>query len=405
MHLMILAKTNLLSNKNNLNILRSLLYLFLLLIAVSSCQQDLYKGETAQNGTNGEVPIGKADIKYARGFSILYYKNFKLVDVYNYSNGQIDTLQYLLIKRGGAIPGGFPMAQVIETPIKSIIGMSSMHVALIDFAEADGILTGLGNLKYVSSPKVRSYIKQGKIKEVGQESNINNELVLTMHPSVIMAVGNATAKINRFKILTDAGIPVIQNAEYLESTPLGRAEWVKLMGALVEKEALVNRKFNAIDIEYNRLSLLASKAADKPHVITTMPVKGVWYVPEGNSYLTHFLKDAGGTSKWSDVKGIGTLPLSFEVVAPEALKADFWLNIGYVNSKQEMTARDIRFADFRPFKNGNVYNYNKRTNDAGANDYWESGAVNPQVVLSDLIKILHPELLPKHQLVYYKQLK
>lgn len=103
----------------------------------------------------------------------------------------------------------------------------------------------------------------------------------------------------------------------------------------------------------------------------------------------------------------GTLewPLSFEVVAPEALKADFWLNIGYVNSKREMTARDNRFADFRPFKNGNVYNYNKRTNDAGANDYWESGAVNPQLVLSDLIRILHPELLPKHELVYYHQFK
>jgi len=351
------------------------------------------------------MPIGKANIKYARGFSILYYKKFKLVNVYNYNNGQIDTLQYLLIKRGGTIPAGFPKAQIIETPIKSIIGMSSMHVALVDFAEAGGILTGLGNLKYVSSPEVRNYIKEGKIKEEGQETNINNELVLTIRPSVIMAVGNATANINRFKILTDAGIPVVQNAEYLESTPLGRAEWVKLMGALVEKEALVSKKFDVIDLEYNRLAVLAVKAPNKPHVITTMPVKGVWYVPEGNSYLTHFLKDAGAISKWSDVQGIGTLPLSFEVVAPEALKADFWLNISYVNGQQEMTARDSRLLIFACSKNGNVYNYNKKTNDAGANDYWESGAVNPQLVLSDLIKILHPEVLPKHQLVYYHQLK
>ena len=388
--------------RNHSAIILSLLFALTL---YSSCQQDIYKSGDAYNESTGEVPAGKADIKYARGFNILYYKKFKLVNVYNYNNGQIDTLQYVLISRGGTVPEGFPKAQVIETPIKSIIGMSSMHVALIDFAEADGILTGLGNLKYVTSPKVRSYIAAGKIKEVGQETNINNELVLTMHPSVIMTVGSAAAKINRFKILTDAGIPVIQNAEYLESTPLGRAEWVKLMGALVEKEELVNKKFKAIEKEYNRLAQLAKKATSKPHVITTMPVKGVWYVPEGNSYLTHFLKDAGGSSKWSDVQGIGTLPLSFEVVAPEALKADFWLNIGYVNSKKEMVARDSRFADFRPFKNGNVYNYNKKTNDAGANDYWESGAVNPQIVLSDLIKILHPELLPKHQLVYYHQLK
>ena len=136
-----------------------------------------------------------------------------------------------------------------------------------------------------------------------------------------------------------------------------------------------------------------------------MPIKGTWYVPEGNSYLTHFLQDAGATSKWADIKGIGSLPLSFEVVAPEALKADFWLNIGYVDSRQEVEGKDNRFADFKPFKNGNLYNHNKKTNDVGANDYWESGAVNPQLVLSDLIKILHPELLPGHQLLYYKQLK
>ena len=177
------------------------------------------------------------------------------------------------------------------------------------------------------------------------------------------------------------------------------------MAALVDKEGLVNKKFDAVVLEYNKLVQLAKKAVVKPRVITTMPVKGTWYVPEGNSYLSHFLQDAGGTIKWADTKGIGTLPLSFELVAPEALKADFWLNIGYVNSKAEMTARDKRFADFGPFKNGNVYNYNKKINDAGANDYWESGAVNPQIVLSDLIKILHPELLPHHQLVYYQQLK
>lgn len=383
----------------------SCFFLFILVFLNISCQRDLYQGNAASQTAERELPTGNADIKYAKGFGIVYYKHFKLVNIYNYVGVKTDTSQYILIKRGGVIPGGFPNAQVVETPIRSIIGMSSMHVALIDFAQADAILTGLGSLKYVSSPAIRNDIKAGKIKEVGQESTLNNELVLTMHPDLIMAVGNANAKVNRFKILTDAGIPVVQNSEFLESTPLARAEWVKLLAAFLNKEELVNKKFAAIATEYNKLVQLAKKATVKPHVITTMPVKGTWYVPEGNSYLTHFIQDAGGTSKWSDVKGIGTLPLSFEVVAPEALKADFWLNIGYVNSKQDMIGRDSRFADFKPFKTDHVYNYNKKTNDAGANDYWESGAVNPQVVLSDLIKILHPELLPKHELVYYHQLR
>lgn len=383
------------------NLISSLL-LFSIIFLQISCQHELYRASHTQQNL---VPLGTADIKYAKGFGIIYYKNFKLVNIYNFSAAKTDTTQYLLINRGSAIPDGFPNAQIVETPIRSLIGMSSMHVGLIDFANADAILRGLGNLKYVSSPVIRKYIQEGKIKEVGQESTLNNELVLTMHPDLVMAVGNASAKVNRFKVLTDAGIPVVQNSEFLESTPLGRAEWVKLFAVFLNKEELVNKKFKIVEKEYQQLVALTNKVKNKPHVITTMPVKGTWYVPEGNSYLTHFIEDAGGSSKWSDVKGIGTLPLSFEVIAPEALKADYWINIGYVNSKADMTARDIRFADFKPFKDGNVYNYNKKTNDAGANDYWESGGVNPQVVLADLIKILHPELLPNHQLVYYKQLQ
>jgi len=378
---------------------------FCCLLLLVSCQHELYKGRNAAGSIIREKPLGTADIRHAKGFTITYYKNFKQVNIFTRTATAADTVQYLLIKRGGAIPDGFPDAHIIETPVKSLIGMSSLHVALIDFAEADVILTGLGSLKYASAPTVRKYIREGKIKEIGAEGNWNIEQILTMHPDVVMAVGYMNAKANNYKVLTDAGIPVMRNSEFLESTPLGRAEWVKLMGALVDKEELVNKKFDKVESEYNSMVRLAAQATNKPHVITGMPIKGTWYVPEGNSYLTHFLQDAGATSKWADVKGIGSLPLSFEMVAPEALKADFWLNIGYVDSRQEVEGKDNRFADFKPFKNGNLYNHNKKTNDVGANDYWESGAVNPQLVLSDLIKILHPELLPGHQLLYYKQLK
>jgi len=377
----------------------------LLVVLAVSCQQELYKGRNTSGNIIKEKPLGTADIRHAKGFTITYYKNFKQVNIFTRTANATDTVQYLLIKRGGAIPDGFPNAHIIETPVKSIIGMSSLHVALVDFAEADAVLTGLGSLKYASAPTVRKYIREGKIKEIGAEGNWNIEQILTMHPDVVMAVGYMNAKANNYKVLTDAGIPVMRNSEFLESTPLGRAEWVKLMGALVDKEELVNKKFDKVESEYNSMVKLAAQATNKPHVITGMPIKGTWYVPEGNSYLTHFLQDAGATSKWADIKGIGSLPLSFEVVAPQALKADFWLNIGYVDSRQEVEGKDNRFADFKPFKNGNLYNHNKKTNDVGANDYWESGAVNPQLVLSDLIKILHPELLPGHQLLYYKQLK
>ncbi|MGY0037045.1 hypothetical protein [Pedobacter sp. NJ-S-72] len=134
------------------------------------------------------------------------------------------------------------------------------------------------------------------------------------------------------------------------------------------------------------------------------PYKGTWYVPDGDSYMVQFLKDAGTSYKWADIHGKGSLPLNFETVAPVALKADFWLNVGTVDTKDDIKAIDNRYIEFKPFKDGHIFNFNKKVNDIGSNDYWESGSVNPQIVLGDLIKIFHPELLPDHQLVYYKQL-
>jgi iron complex transport system substrate-binding protein len=136
-----------------------------------------------------------------------------------------------------------------------------------------------------------------------------------------------------------------------------------------------------------------------------MPFKGTWYLPAGDSYMAHFIEDAGGGYKWADTKGDGSLGLNFEAVAPEALTADYWLNIGYVDTREGIAAKDPRYASFQSFKTGKLYNNNKKTNDLGSNDYWESGAVNPDVVLADMISILHPELLPGRTLVYYKQLK
>ena len=197
------------------------------------------------------------------------------------------------------------------------------------------------------------------------------------------------------------------NSEWVETTPLARAEWVKLMAALLNKESIVNGKFREVEREYNRLANLAEKTGTKPSLITGMNSKDSWFVPNGNSYVCKFLQDAGGSYHWANTRAAGSLPLSFETVYPVALEADFWLNvsIGNIQTKAEILARDSRYADFKAFKTGQIYTYNKRLNTQGANDYWESGAVNPQQVLADLIKILHPELLPKHELIYYQQVK
>ncbi|WP_207421249.1 ABC transporter substrate-binding protein [Desertivirga brevis] len=347
----------------------------------------------------------KSTIKYARGFAISYRGNYKVLSILNYYNDQTDTLRYLLLDRKAAVPKGFSNTQVIRTPVKSLITMSSMHIALTEFAGAANLISGQGNFKYVSSPLVRKNIKAGKVKEVGLDGELNQELIISMRPDVLMVMGNPSARFSKYQTLVNAKVPVLAMNEWLETNPLGRMEWVKLVAALTNNEAMVNQKFEKVEKEYARLVQVAKKAKTRPLVITGMPFKGTWNVPDADSYNTKLFHDAGASYHWSKQKGTGSLPLTFEAVAPVALKADYWLNIGYVNSKLDVIAKDERFTAFKPFKTGKMFNYNKRINDVGSNDYWESGGVNPHLILADLIKILHPELLPNYKLFYYKQLQ
>ena len=373
-------------------------------LLLTSCREGTQKSTTDAGTAEKDSSGAKSVIQYAHGFSIDYYDHYKLVKVLNRLTDKTDTLQYLLVQRGFPVPAGYPKAQVINIPVKTIIGMSSMHVALADFVNVADRITGLGSLEYITSPTVRKNIKAGKVTQVGLDGNMNNELILTMHPDVLIAMGNPDAGFGRYKTLTDAGIPVLLNTEWLEGSPLGRTEWVKLMAALVNKEAFVNRKFDSLAQTYHHLAQLASHASARPHVIIGLPYKGSWFVPAGESYMAQFLRDAGAGYKWSDSKGTGSLALDFESVAPEALTADYWLNIGYADTKADVVAKDNRYESFKAFKTGTIYNNNNLVNDLGSNDYWESGGVNPHVILADMIRILHPELLPDHHLVYYKQL-
>jgi iron complex transport system substrate-binding protein len=376
-----------------------------LLLGQTACEQASKPHSPAVKVTSQEDLFpDKVEIKHSRGFTVSYGNNYKVVNIFTHFENQADTIQYILLQRGTSLPAGLPQAQIIEIPLHSLVVMSSMHIALADFVDAADVLTGIGNLKYVNATAVRENIKAGKVVEAGIDASMNEELLISLQPDLLMAMGSPNGKIGRYKTLQEAGVPVMINSEWLESTPLARAEWVKLMAVLLNKEALVNQKFAAVEQEYHKLVQLAQTARTKPVIVTGMPYKGTWFVPDGDSYMCQFLKDAGASYQWADTKGLGSLALDFETVAPVALQADYWLNVGYVNSRDDIKAKDIRYTDFKPFQQGRIYNNNKKVNDLGANDYWESGAVHPHVVLADLIKILHPELLPGHELVYYKQL-
>ena len=344
-------------------------------------------------------------VNYAHGFQIDYYEGYRELRIVDQMAGKADTLYYLLVDSGVTAPTDRPGVPVIVTPVRQFAVQSSVHVALADFVGVGDRIVGLGNFKYVNSPIVREGIRTGKVKEIGIDSRVNSELLISMRPGLLITMTNPDATAGQYKPVADAGIPVIPDAEWLETTPLGRAEWVKLIGALVNREDSVAKKFDSVARAYQRLAAIGSAATTKPTVIVNMPFKGTWYLPAGGNYQTQLLHDAGATYPWADTKGANSLSLTFEAMAPVALKADYWLNLGYVDSKNDVLGRDSRYSGFYAFETGALYNFNKRVNDIGSNDYWESGIVNPHLILADLIRILHPGLLPQDTLYYYKQLK
>lgn len=346
-------------------------------------------------------------INHAQGFTITYHNNYKIVSILSPLETGTDTSKYILLERGTARPKGFEKAQVIEIPLRNIVATSSMHVALLEFLDSQDIITGLSNPEYIYSAKVQALIKAGNVANIGRDQGLNDEKLVEMHPDAVMAMGGPGTKTDHYRVLAQAGIPVLINSEWIEKTPLARAEWVKLVAALVNKEKLVNEKFGKIEMEYARLAQLAKKVKDKPSIISGLNTKDAWFLPNGDSYMSQFFRDAGGDYHWSSTKSTGSLPLNFESVYPVALEADAWLNVGFDknDTKANILAQDSRYSDFKAYKSGRMFSYNGRVNDQGANDFFESGTVNPHTVLADLIKILHPELLPGHDLVYYKQLK
>ncbi|MCF0042110.1 ABC transporter substrate-binding protein [Dyadobacter fanqingshengii] len=385
-------------------------FLFLFLFSflhLSGCNSEKKQSKEESSKVEKNTYADQTKINHAKGFTITYHSNYKIVSILSPFETGTDTSKYILLERGTARPTGLEEAQVIEIPLRSIVATSSMHVALLEFLDSESIIIGLSNPQYIYSAKVQAMIKAGKVVNIGRDQGLNEEKLLEMHPDVVMAMGGPGAKVDHYRILAQAGIPVLINSEWIEKTPLARAEWVKLVAALLNKEKEVNEKFAKIEAEYARLAELVKEVKEKPSIISGLNTKDAWFLPNGDSYMSQFFRDAGGDYHWSKTKAAGSLPLNFESVYPIALEADAWLNVGFDKSdtKANILAQDSRYSDFKAYKSGRMYSYCGRVNDQGANDFFESGTVNPHIVLSDLIKILHPELLPEHHLVYYKQLK
>ncbi len=363
------------------------------------------KESAAKKGSKSKIFTEKSVITHAQGFGIEYHENYKIAHVFHPFQDQPDTLSYLLLPRGMGVPEGSENLSVIRIPVENLFVLSTTHVALTAALGAHEVIKGVSNISHICDTTLRERTASGEIMEVGGEGNMNMEGIISANPGVVMASGMQAAMMKKFNVLQQAEIPVLVNSEWLESTLLARAEWIKLMGALLNKEAEANAHFDNVVQEYERLKALVLQIdpAERKAVINGIPYKGTWYVAGGNSYMARLLEDAGAQYHWSATEATGSIALDFESVYPIALEADFWFPGEFINTKEELLAKDARYADFKPLKSGNVYANNKRMCAGGGNVYWISGIVNPHLILADYIKMLYPDLLPEYALYYHKK--
>jgi iron complex transport system substrate-binding protein len=349
----------------------------------------------------------QATVEYASGFTVEYFNNYKVVTVPTAWVGAEEAFQYVLVQCGTPAPQDEALAglPVIEVPIQTIATMSTTYLPFLDQLGLVDAIVAHDEFDYINTESVRARIDAGAMVEIGSGPTVNVEVLLDLEPGVIMTYGIGSADYDSYPTLTQAGLPVVLNADFMENLPLGRAEWIKFIALFFNRKADATAIFDGIVDDYTALAEQAAGAETRPTVFTDSAYEGTWYMPGGDSYAAHLLADAGADYIYKDDESTASLYLDFETVLDDAAGADFWVNAnGFWFSPEDALASDERYAEFAAFQNQQVYLNNQRMNAFGGIDYYESGVAQPQVILADLIAIFHPELLPDHAFYYYQPL-
>ena len=265
-------------------------------------------------------------------------------------------------------------------------------------------MVGFPGTNYISSEKTRALINKGAIRELGKNDGINTEVLLEINPDVV--VGFGIDGINKtFETIKRGNIPVIYNGDWVESSALAKAEWIKFFGVLFNKEREADSIFNTIEKNYLEAKTIAKKVKNKPTILSGAMTKDVWHLPNGNSPEAQFLKDANVDYLWRDTSGNASLYLSFETVLDKAKGADIWLSPSYYISLNQLEKANPLYNNFKAFKNQSVYSFSNTTGKTGGVLYYELGTARPDLVLKDIIKICHPELLESYTPYFFKPLE
>lgn len=378
--------------------MKNLYYIFLFaVLAISGCKND--QQLPAQNSA-ASINI----VKHANGLKIYRYNGYTVVKVSNPWPDAKEVFTYVMQKKGGIVPDSLKQFTTVQVPVKTVVVTSTTHIPSLEMLGVENTLIGFPSTNFISSPNTRARIDACKVKEAGKNESLNTEVMIDLAPDAV--VGFSISSNNKsLNSLEKSGLKILYNGDWTEHTPLGKAEWIKFFGALYDQEAKADKLFEDIEKSYADALALAQKAKKRPTVLSGAMFQDHWYLPQGGSWAALFLKDAGADYLWADSEGTGSLNLAFETVLDKAEDADCWIGPGQFTTFKEMEEANPHYARFKAFKTKNVYSYSSKKGATGGLIYYELAPNRPDLVLKDMIAILHPELLPGYKTYFFEKLK
>jgi iron complex transport system substrate-binding protein len=366
--------------------------IFLFSLALLSCSHQQKQTETATQSNSN---------KYAEGFSIVSHEKFKEVIVFSpWIKGSVYARYYLVTDISTETPEN---GRKVKIPLETLAATSVTHFEFLSLLGEIESINAVCSPEIIYNPEITKRLKDGKISNLGDAFNINIEKTLQLQPGAVMMSGYNQNDPYAQRV-SQSGIPVLFNNEWMETSLLARAEWIKFVAAFYNKETLADSIFDDIALRYNEVKNLAKSVAKKPAIMAGSNFRGTWYMPAGRNFMAQLFADAGGSYFYANDTTSGSLPLNVESVLRDFANTDVWLNCNF-SSIDDLIKSDAKHKLFKPVTSGQVYNFNKKLLPSTANDFWESAIARPDLLLSDVISILHPELLPGYETVYANKLK
>lgn len=381
--------------------IKNLSFIFVFFLIVS-CKQD--KKEEIRTATS----VKQKEIHYAKGFSIEKTSNgITILKITSPWPNAAYAFTYALIPREKLASihiNREAYDAIVAIPVEKLVVTSTTHIPALEALEIEDKLVGFPDTKYISSEKTRKRIDAGYITELGNNESINTEMVIGLNPDLV--VGFSINNQNKaYETIQKSKIPVVYNGDWTEETPLGKAEWIKFFAPFFEKEVKADSIFKSIETSYKKIKTLAKTAVRTPTVMSGAMYKDVWYLPGGKSWAAQFLADANADYHWKTTSETGSLSLAWENVLEKSKTANFWIGPGQFTAYDQMVEASSHYTQFDAYQNKKVFTFSSTKGATGGLLYYELAPHRPDLVLKDLIHIFHPELLPKHQSIFFKPLK